>query len=43
MIDVPVGGAEVQYGFGIAGPGVMWIDEPKLEVVVAGIDVPSES
>ena len=38
VFDVPAEGHRIEYGVGIAGPGRMWIDEPKLEVV--GPDVP---
>ena len=41
VLDVPARSASVQFGVGVAGPGVLWVDEPKLEVV--GLDVPATS
>jgi hypothetical protein len=41
VLDVPAEGAQVQYGVGVAGPGKLWVDDAKLEVV--GNDVPASS
>jgi hypothetical protein len=38
VFDVPAGTARLEYGVGVAGPGKLWIDEPKVQVV--GSDVP---
>ena len=38
VLDVNPAGAMLQYGVGVAGPGKLWVDAPKLEVVAA--DVP---
>jgi hypothetical protein len=38
VLDVSPAGAMLQYGVGVAGPGKLWVDAPKLEVVAA--DVP---
>jgi beta-lactamase regulating signal transducer with metallopeptidase domain len=38
VFDVPDGGAWLQYGVGIAGPGSIWFSAPILETV--GLDVP---
>lgn len=33
VLDVPSGAHQIQYGVGVAGAGIMWLDEPKLEIV----------
>ena len=33
VMDVPADGSSVQFGVGIAGPGMLWVDDPKVEVV----------
>ncbi|MES2521689.1 MAG: hypothetical protein V4617_03240 [Gemmatimonadota bacterium] len=33
VMDVPGDAQWVQYGIGIAGPGMMWMDQAKIEVV----------
>lgn len=38
VLDVDPQGDRFNYGVGIAGPGKLWVDEPKMEVV--GADVP---
>ncbi len=39
VLDVDSGAAQLQYGVGIAGPGGLWFDAPKLEVVDASVPV----
>lgn len=38
VLDVDRGGSYLNYGVGIAGPGVLWFDAPTVEIV--GDDVP---
>jgi hypothetical protein len=38
VLDVNPAGTMLQYGVGVAGPGKLWVDAPKLEIVAA--DVP---
>lgn len=38
VLDVPAGADRIEYGVGVAGPGEVWVDKPKLEIV--GTDVP---
>lgn len=38
VLNVPEAGAYIQYGVGLAGPGRIWMDDAKIEIV--GLDVP---
>jgi hypothetical protein len=39
VMDVPERGDSIQFGVGIAGPGRLWVDDPKLEVVGSDVAV----
>jgi hypothetical protein len=41
VLDVAQEGAQVHYGVGVAGPGTLWVDEAKLEVVEADVPISS--
>jgi len=39
VMDVPQEGSSIQFGVGIAGPGRLWVDDPKLEIVGSDVAV----
>ncbi len=39
VLDVGVAGAMLQYGVGVAGPGRIWVDSPRLEIVGSDVAV----
>src|SRR5262249_30628862 len=41
VLDVPANADRIEYGVGIAGPGKVWLETPKFEVVGANVPVSS--
>ncbi len=39
VLDVQAAGTMIQYGVGVAGPGKLWVDSAKLEVVESSVPV----